>query len=423
MISTIILLIFFLFFFGEYLFSTVLTILNINCLIKNSEKIPSFIKNVIDKDTYSRSVRYSLRKEKFSLLSSAISMVITAAVILSKLTPVINDRLALLNLHPYLHGIFFLLILTVLSSAVSLPFSLYSQFVIEEEFGFNKMTGKTYISDILKNVIISVVLMVPLLAGLFLFIDKSGALWWLYAFIFFAAFQLIISLIYPLLIAPIFNKFSDLEEGSLKNRLVNLAQKTSFKAKGIFIMDGSRRSAHSNAYFTGFGKARRIVLYDTLITSLTEEEIEGVLAHEIGHFKKKHIMKSLFTSLFMALVFFYLMSVMANYSPLFEAFGFTANSFHALIVILSFCLGPFTFFLKPLFTIKSRKNEYEADRFATETIKTAEPLISALIKLGKENLSNLTPHPLYSFFHYSHPVLSERIEAMEKIERSSSFMT
>jgi STE24 endopeptidase len=366
-------------------------------------------------ETYSQSGLYSLRKEKYSLLSSTLSMVITFVVIISGFTPMINSLLETFNLHPYLHGILYLLFLTALSSAVSLPISLYSQFVIEEEFGFNKMTGKTYASDLVKSTTISLILMIPLLAILFLFIDKAGNLWWLYSYVFFAAFQLIVSLVYPLIIAPLFNKFSELEDGSLKDRLVILAEKTSFKAKGIYVMDGSRRSAHSNAYFTGFGKARRIVLFDTLIESLTEEEIEGVLAHEIGHFKKKHIIKSLLSSLLMALIFFYLLSVLYNYTPLFNAFGFKEISFHALLVILSFCLGPFTFFFKPLFTAKSRKNEYEADKFAIEIIKSAEPLKNALINLGKENLSNLTPHRLYSFFHYSHPVLSERIEAMDKI--------
>jgi len=409
-----VLILFFIFFGGEFIFSFTLTILNINNSLKNKNIIPSFISDFLKQDKYEKSVDYSLRKEKFSLSTSTVSMLITTVVILSKFPSLVNDWLSLFNLHPYTHGIVYLLILTTLSSIISLPVSLYSQFVIEEEFGFNKMTGMTFAKDLIKSSILSLILIVPILAALFLFIDKTGSFWWLYAFLFFTVFQLIITVLYPLIIAPLFNKFTDLEDGPLKERLFKLADITSFKAKGIYVMDGSRRSSHSNAYFTGFGRSRRIVLYDTLINSLSEEEIEGVLAHEIGHFKKKHIIKSMLSSLVMALIFFYLLSVLQNYEPLFLAFGFKEPALHSLIVILSFALGPFTFFLKPLFTIKSRKNEYEADRFAVELIKSPEPLINALITLGKENLSNLTPHPLYSFFHYSHPVLSERIEAMKK---------
>lgn len=415
MTSNAILLIFFIFFTADFFLSFILDVLNIKNSIANKDSVPSFISKFISNEKYSESIRYSLRKERFSLLTTSISTFITAAVILSQFIVIIDNWMASFELHAYVHGILFLLILSALSSLLTLPATLYSQFVIEEEFGFNKMTGKTFIVDMIKNSLLSMILFIPLMAALFLFVDKTGEYWWFYAFVFFALFQLIISLLYPLLIAPLFNKFSDLEEGSLKERLASLAEKTSFRAKGIYVMDGSKRSSHSNAYFTGFGKSRRIVLYDTLINSLFEEEIEGVLAHEIGHFKKKHIIKSLITSLIIALAFFYLLSLLANYTPLFHAFGFTEVSFHRLLVILAFCLGPFTFFLKPLFTMKSRKNEYEADRFAAETIGSAKPLKNALITLGKENLSNLTPHRLYSFFHYSHPALSERIEALDDL--------
>ena len=414
MLPFLLLIIFFIFYFGEYLFSTSLTILNISSSLKNKDNVPAFIKDFIDKKKYSKSVNYSLRKEKFSLATSSVSMAITFAVIISQFPALVNQWIAIFSFHPYIHGIVYILILTALSSVLSLPFSLYSQFVIEEEFGFNKMSGKTFAKDLLKSSLLSVILFVPLLAVLFLFIDKSGSFWWLYAFLFFAGFQLVITLLYPLVIAPLFNKFTELEDGPLKMKLYGLAEKTSFKAKGIFIMDGSKRSSHSNAYFTGFGRSRRIVLFDTLISTLSEDEIEGVLAHEIGHFKKKHILKNLVSSLFMSFLFFFILSLLYDYMPLFKAFGFVKPSFHALLVILSFCMGPFTFFLKPIFTMKSRKNEYEADKYACEIVNSSEPLVNALITLGKENLSNLTPHPLYSFFHYSHPVLSERIKAMEE---------
>ncbi|MCP4161638.1 MAG: M48 family metallopeptidase, partial [Deltaproteobacteria bacterium] len=228
-----------------------------------------------------------------------------------------------------------------------------------------------------------------------------------------------IALLYPLIIAPLFNKFTELEDGPLKVRLTKLAEKTSFKAKGIFVMDGSKRSSHSNAYFTGFGKARRIVLYDTLINTLSDEEIEGVLAHEIGHFKKKHIIHTLAMSLLIAVLFFFILSVLIDYIPLYNAFGFKESSYPAILIILSFCMGPFSFFLTPVFNSKSRKNEYAADKYAAETTGNPEPLINALINLGKENLSNLTPHRLFSFFNYGHPVLSERIKALKNLSTNN----
>lgn len=409
-----ILILFFIFFVGEYIFSAVLTLLNIKSSQKNKNTVPEFISPFISSEKYRKTVQYSLAKEKFSLIVSGITAAVTAIVIISRIPALIFNYFSLLELHPYVLGIGYLLTLTALSSLLSLPFSIYSQFVIEKEFGFNKMTVRTFVIDLLKSSIISTVLFIPLLTALFFFMDKAGDIWWLYAFLFFASFQIIVSILYPLVIAPLFNKFKPLETGSLKERLNKLAEQTSFKAKGIYVMDGSRRSSHSNAYFTGFGKSRRIVLFDTLISSLSEEEIEGVLAHEIGHFKKKHIIKNMVSSLIISLIIFYLLSIMAGFIPLFEAFGFNSSSLPALLVILSFCIGPFSFFFKPLFSIFSRKNEYEADRYAKKTLGSHESLKNALINLGKENLSNLTPHKLYSFFYYSHPVLSERIKAMEK---------
>jgi len=340
--------------------------------------------------------------------------ILTAFIILEEIPSRILIILETLGWHPYWEGIFYLLLLTGLSSLISLPFSLYSQFVIEEEYGFNKMTFRLYFTDMIKNIFLSVFLFIPLFLGLFLFIDKSGSLWWLYGYLFFTAFQLLLSLIYPLVIAPIFNKFSELEDGPLRERLFALAEKTSFKASGIYVMDGSRRSAHSNAYFTGFGKARRIVLFDTLIKQLSHEELEAVLAHEIGHFKKKHILKRLIFSLAFAFFLFYGLSLILYYAPLYRAFGFMEASLPALLVILSFLIGPISFFLKPISSLFSRRDEYEADRFAAEVLMNHRPLANALVTLSKENLSNLTPHRMYSAFHYSHPVLSERIAALEK---------
>jgi len=414
MSPTLILFVFFLAYSAEYLTSTILLIMNLYNSLANGDIIPPFIRDILSAKQYEKTVSYTQRRGKFSLLTSSFMTILTAFIILEEIPSRILIILETLGWHPYWEGIFYLLLLTGLSSLISLPFSLYSQFVIEEEYGFNKMTFRLYFTDMIKNIFLSVFLFIPLFLGLFLFIDKSGSLWWLYGYLFFTAFQLLLSLIYPLVIAPIFNKFSELEDGPLRERLFALAEKTSFKASGIYVMDGSRRSAHSNAYFTGFGKARRIVLFDTLIKQLSHEELEAVLAHEIGHFKKKHILKRLIFSLAFAFFLFYGLSLILYYAPLYRAFGFMEASLPALLVILSFLIGPISFFLKPISSLFSRRDEYEADRFAAEVLMNHRPLANALVTLSKENLSNLTPHRMYSAFHYSHPVLSERIAALEK---------
>ena len=294
-------------------------------------------------------------------------------------------------------------------------FSIYSQFKIEEQFGFNKMTIGLFIKDQIKSLVLSGIILSILLLGIFWFMDTAGAYWWIIASTGFIIFQLVLSIIYPLLIAPIFNKFAPLEEDDLKHLLKTLADKLKFKTTGIFVMDGSRRSGHSNAYFTGVGKAKRIVLYDTLVSILSNNQIAAVLAHEIGHYKKHHLIKGLALSFFVTTLVFFVVNFFLNFLPIYEAFGFSRISYHGIFVILSFAAGPFTFFLTPLFTMWSRKHEYEADAFAANNTNYGEDLKEGLIIMSKENLSNLTPHPLYSFYHYSHPTVGERIRALDKL--------
>jgi STE24 endopeptidase len=305
-------------------------------------------------------------------------------------------------------------------SLFSLPFSLYRQFVIEERFGFNRMTWKLLLLDISKGALLSIIIMTPLLYGLFWFMDRAGNFWWIYAFAGFSLFQLVVMILYPTLIAPLFNKFSPLEEGSLKEKILALARKLDFRTSGIFVMDGSKRSSHSNAYFTGIGHAKRIVLFDTLVRQMDEEQLTAVLAHEIGHEKANHVKKRFAVSLLASLAGFYILSLLLDYTPLFQAFGFDNPSYHAAVVILSFCAGPVTFFLQPLLAVLSRRHEYEADRFSVEATSSASGLKGALVRLSQKNLSNLTPHPWYSFYHYSHPTLAERISAMEEYEKTGS---
>ena len=398
----------------EYLWETLLTVLNIRHVRAHAQAPPEPFRGVIDQETYRKSVDYTLTRNRFALISDTASSIFLLLVILSGSLGWIDTFLERFQLHPYLHGIVYIFVLSAVFGLFSLPFTLYSIFVIEERFGFNKMTWKLFLIDGIKSLILSVVIMTPLLYGLFWFMDATGKYWWVWAFLFLAGFQLLMVVIYPTVIAPWFNKFSPLEEGSLRDKIIALAEKVRFRTSGIFVMDGSKRSKHSNAYFTGLGRVKRIVLFDTLIDTLGEDQVVSVLAHEIGHEKKNHIKKGLILSLVGMLFGLWILSLLLHYEPFFQAFGFSRPSYHAAIILFGFCSGPFTFFLTPLGSILSRKYEYEADRFAVDATGTAEFLKQALLKLSKDNLSNLTPHPWYSFYHYSHPTLAERLKAMEE---------
>jgi STE24 endopeptidase len=416
--ASTILLIFILFFGLELLWSSTLTVLNIGHVRKNGGAVPAPFVGTVDDATYARSVDYTLVRERFGLLAGIVSAAALLAIVLTGFLGVIDDAARRLPIHPYLQGIVFIAAVSLLFWLISLPFSLYSTFSIESRFGFNRMTPKLYIIDTLKSLGISAVIGTAVLLGLFWFMDKTGAYWWIWAFGALTVFQLVMTMLAPLVIAPLFNKFTPLPDGALKERITALAHKLRFRTKGIFVVDSSKRSRHSNAYFTGLGAAKRIVLFDTLVATSSEEEIVSVLAHEIGHEKRNHVKKGLAVSLALSLVGFWLLSLLLHWLPLYQAFGFHQPGSHALLVLLAFCSGPFTFFLQPLFSMSSRRHEYQADRFAVEGVGSAAGMRSALLRLSRENLSNLTPHPLYSFFHYSHPTLSERLAALDRAEKA-----
>ena len=399
-------------FFMEFIVSWFLSILNLNTILKNRNSIPELFKGLFSEEKYASTVSYNLEKGRFGLLSGFISSLFLLVVVLSGFLGRFDSWLSGYFSAGYLYNIIYIFLVSIIFSLGSLPFSLYSQFYIEELYGFNKMTARTYLTDAAKQLLITPVIAVPMLLGLFFFMDKTGSFWWLYATLFITALQLVVFILYPLIIAPLFNKFTPLEDGELKERLNSLAERTGFKTSGIFLMDGSRRSSHSNAYFTGLGRVKRIVLFDTLVESLSVDELESVLAHEIGHYRKKHILKRLISSVFMMAAGLYILNLMMNWDALYRAFGYAEPGYHAILIILSICLSPFSFFLSPLSNSWSRKHEYEADRFAKEVCGGGDSMMSALKKLGLDNMSNLTPHRAYSFFHYSHPALSERLDAL-----------
>jgi len=391
-----------------------LTYLNISYTKKHAGEIPDFFKDKISAKEYKKSVEYTLDKSKFGIVTSLFQIALIWFVILfgalSHLDTYLNHHLAS---DTVTYSVVYCLIVALALLLLQIPASLYSNFVLEEKYGFNKMTYKTYVVDLIKTIVLSLLLGVPLLYLIFWLYSQAGTFWWLYAFLALFGFELFIAAIYPMLLAPIFNKFTPLPDGELKESILSIAQKIKFKMAGIFTIDGSKRSSHSNAYFAGMGRMRRIVLFDTLMKTMNTSEITAVLAHEMGHNIKKHVQKFLILSFITTLISFWVLSLLMNWEPLFTTFGAGIPSPHKALIIFALFSGYFTFWMTPFTNLLSRKHEFEADRFSVETTHDANSMKSALLKLSRENLSNLTPHPLYSFYHYSHPTTAERIKAVE----------
>jgi STE24 endopeptidase len=388
-----------------------LTVLNYRNVRRNADSVPEPFRDKVTPEEHRKAAAYSLARMRLGFVSSPVVTALTLAAVVAGFFGLVELWIGGFVHREYLRGAAFLGAVGVLAGLVSLPFSLYSTFVLEKRFGFNTTTLKTWATDALKGLILSVVIGLPLLLLLFLFMDATGRLWWLWAFAALSLVNLGISVAYPLVIAPLFNKFSPLPEGSIAEKIRGLAERLDFKMSGIFVMDGSKRSKHSNAYFTGLGSTKRVVLFDTLVEQMSEEEILAVLAHEIGHEKKRHVLKGMALSLALSFVGFWVLSLLRHWVPLYPAFGFAGASKEALVFILGLASGPLTFFLAPAFSAWSRRHEYAADRFAAEAAGS-EAMMSALLKLNRENASNLTPHPWYSFWYYSHPTLSERLRAL-----------
>jgi STE24 endopeptidase len=319
-----------------------------------------------------------------------------------------------LDYSPLLAGIGVILSLTLLSSLLDLPFSLYLTFVIEERFGFNKTTLATWLVDLIKTAALVLILGVPLLAAILWLMNQAGVYWWIYAWLLWMGFSLTMIWAYPAFIAPLFNKFSLLDNASLRARIEDLLNRCGFRSQGVFVVDGSRRSSHGNAYFTGFGKNKRIVFYDTLLESLSEDEVEAVLAHELGHYKRKHINKSLLLSSVISFAGFAILAWLMRSDWFYSSLGVETPSTHAALLLFMLVMPVFSYFISPLFSAMSRKHEFEADEFAHSN-SDYRALISALVSLYRDNASTLTPDPLHSMFYDSHPPASIRISHLESI--------
>ena len=394
-----------------------LDLLNRHRVRQEAGHVPDAYREYIDQEAYDKSVDYTLAKNRLGIMETVYDALILALILFSGILPLLWDlSTSLLGSGTWGQAAALFLIFGVLSLP-GLPFEWYHQFRLEERFGFNKSTLKLWVTDKVKGLVIGAVIGIPLLAFL-VWLVGTTQFWWLWGFVSFLLFQLMMVVIYPMFIMPLFNKFEELPEGDLRQRLMDLGDATGFRAKTILVMDGSRRSAHSNAFFTGFGRFRRIVLYDTLIEQMQERQLASVLAHEIGHYKLGHIPRMLLlSSVFLFLSFLALGWL--QQSPWFvEAFGFSATGTIGPVVLLFGLLsGLVTFWTSPLTNALSRKHEYEADAFARSAMEDDPmPIIQALRVLSEKNLSNLTPHPVYSAFHYSHPTLLEREGALLRQE-------
>lgn len=376
-------------------------------------QVPEAFRAVVDEATYAKTVDYTLAKGKLHQVELTYNAIVLLVVLFSGVLPWAFQRFGQ-SWQPTawtMAGFLFLCGLAL--SLPDLPLDWYAQFRLEERFGFNTTTQRTWWLDRLKGLLLALVLGYPLLVLILKLVQWTGGWWWLWAWGALLAFQLLMAVLAPVLILPLFNKFTPLPEGGLRTRLLDLARRTEFRAQSIQLMDGSKRSRHSNAFFTGFGGFRKIVLFDTLVQQLAEPELEAVLAHEIGHFKKKHIPKMLVMSALASLAGFYLLSVLAHQPWFYQAFGFNSESIVPALLLFTLLSGLVTFWFSPAAHWWSRRNEYEADAFAATTMAEPRSLIGALRKLNEKNLSNLTPHPWYSGFYYSHPTLLERESALK----------
>ncbi len=389
-----------------------LAFLNRRHVLAHAGELPPAFRGIVDEPTYQKSVAYTLARGRLGNIEDTCSTVVLLVFLSSGVLPWAFQH--------FIRGLgqsawamaAFLFATGLVMSLPGWPFDWYAQFRLEQKFGFNKSTPQIWWSDRLKGLLLAMALGYPLLALILKIVQWMGAWWWLGAWGAMLGFQLLMSVLAPVLILPLFNKFTPLPEGGLRERLFELARRTQFRAQSIQLMDGSKRSGHSNAFFTGFGRFRKIVLFDTLVQQLTEPELEAVLAHEIGHFKKKHIPKMLVFSAVSLLTGFYLISVLARQEWFYRAFGFEPGNIAPALLLFGLLAGTVTFWFSPLLHWWSRRYEYEADAFAAQVMSGGSSLIGALRKLNEKNLSNLTPHPFYSGFYYSHPTLLEREQAL-----------
>jgi STE24 endopeptidase len=388
----------------------------INFVRGHRDRVPAAFAERIGLQSHQRAADYTVARKRLTIFEGVFDTIILSALTLGGGLTLIEHWVSSYVSQAFSAQIAFVIAIGLFMGLIGLPFSIYKQFKIEADFGFNRMTPKLFFGDLIKGTLLGAVIGLPLITVILFLMEKAGTAWWLWAWAVWAAFNLLAMWVFPTWIAPLFNKFSPLDDPQLVQRIQALAKRCAFTINGLFVMDGSKRSAHGNAYFTGFGKSRRIVFFDTLLARLTPPEIEAVLAHELGHFKHKHITKRLVTTLVGSLVLFALLGWLSASPWFFSELGVSYNPDapnHAMALVLFFTVIPvFTFPLTPLMSFLSRRDEFEADQFAMAQAN-GEDLVSALVKLYDDNASTLTPDPIHSAYYDSHPPASTRIRRLQ----------
>ena len=405
--------IFLLFLVASTLTQLYLSLRQRNYVTAHRQAVPTAFSDKISLAEHQKAADYTIAKGQLGRLELGIGLLILLGWTLGGGFNALDQFWRSFGWSELLTGTAVIISLLLISSLLDVPLSLYRTFVLEEKFGFNKMTTKTFWVDLLKGMGLSLALGLPLVMLILWLMNTAGTVWWLYAWAVLTTFSLIMMWAYPKFIAPLFNKFNPLEAGEVASRINALLERTGFNSQGVFVMDGSRRSGHGNAYFTGFGKNKRIVFFDTLLKSLTPAQVEAVLAHELGHFKRKHIVKGMLLSMSMTLVGFMAIAWFMQQEWFYTSLGVQQPSTYMALLLFVVVSPVFTFFIGPIMAWWSRKHEFEADAFAAQQSSSTE-LISALVGLYKENASTLTPDPLYSAFYDSHPPASIRIAHLQQ---------
>jgi STE24 endopeptidase len=394
----------------DFILERILGMLNTS---RMADELPEEVKDVYEPEQYQKSQNYKKTNDRFGIITSSFSLVVILLMFFLGGFSIADDIARGVTGNTILIALLFFGMLMLASDLISTPFSLYDTFVIEEKFGFNKTTVKTYIMDKVKGWLLGALIGGGLLALVIWFYLQTKSAFWIYAWIAIAAFMVFMTMFYSTLIVPLFNRQTPLEEGELRDAIQKFCEKAGFKLQNIFVIDGSKRSTKANAYFSGLGAKKRIVLFDTLIKDLSVNEIVAVLAHEIGHYKKKHVFIGIIIGIIQTGITLFIFSLLVDNPNLSEALGADQPSFHLGLVAFGILYSPISLVSGLFMNIFSRKNEYEADKF-TAQFGCQNDLISALKKLSGKNLTNLTPHPAYVFFHYSHPTLLQRIRALNK---------
>lgn len=390
---------------------------HIRHVIAHRAHVPRDFSSQISLEAHQKAADYTCAKTRLGYVGILLDVALLLIFTLGGGLNALNTALANWTTGPLIHGMALIISVMLLASAAGIPLSYYRTFVIEEQFDFNKMTPRMFFLDLAKRTALGILLGMPLLLGVLWLMERMGGHWWLYVWLAWMAFNLAVLAIFPTWIAPIFNKFTPLDDASLKTRIEQLMRKCGFKSSGLFVMDGSRRSNHGNAYFTGFGKTKRIVFFDTLLSRLDAPEIEAVLAHELGHFRRRHVIKRIAWTFAMSLLFLWGLGYLMQQDWFYQGLGVSVPVVPstAMALLLFFLIMPvFTFLFQPLGSLYSRKHEFEADEYAADNASAAD-LVRALLKLYQDNASTLTPDPLHSAFYDSHPPAAMRIARLQSL--------